>query len=126
MTDVPDKIPSFEEPRPKFSCPNLFNSSHTLQSDSYDLSETFMHNLEERCSDFQSVNSISKNLTDVTDSSEFRYPYVVLLCMFLAISLTVLFQITKVCSLLEWSFIISIAVSSDHSQLRCTGFAGSR
>ena len=32
---------------------------------------------------------------------------------------------SKVCSLLEWSFIISIAVSSDHSQLRCTGFAGS-
>ena len=31
----------------------------------------------------------------------------------------------KVCSLLEWSFIISIAVSSDHSQLRCRGFAGS-
>ena len=34
-----------------------------------------MHKLEERCSDFQSVNSISKDLTDVTDSSEFRYPY---------------------------------------------------
>ena len=32
---------------------------------------------------------------------------------------------TKVCSLLEWSSIISIAVSSDHSQLRCTDFAGS-
>ena len=31
----------------------------------------------------------------------------------------------KACALLEWSFIISIAVSSDHSQLRCTGFAGS-
>ena len=31
----------------------------------------------------------------------------------------------KVFSPLEWSFIISIAVSSDHSQLRCTGFAGS-
>ena len=31
----------------------------------------------------------------------------------------------KVCSLLEWSFIISIAVSNDHSQLRYTGFAGS-
>ena len=103
VIDVSDKIPSFEEPRPKFSCPNLFNSSHTLQSDSDDLSETFMHNLEERCSDFQSVNSISKNLTDVTDSSEFRYSYfrlpsfknVVLLCVFFAISLTVLFQITK-------------------------------
>ena len=103
MTDVSDKIPSFEEPRPKFSCPNLFNSSHTLQSDIDDLSETFMFNLEKRCSDFQSVNSISKNLTDVTDSSEFRDPYfrlpsfknVVLLCVFFAISLTVLFQITK-------------------------------
>ena len=100
MIHVSDKIPSFEEPRPKFSCPNLFNSSHTLQSDLDDLSETFMHNLEERCSDFQSVNSISKNLTDVTDSSEFRYPYfrlpsfknVVLLCVFFAISLTVLFS----------------------------------
>ena len=97
-----DKIPSFEEPRPKFSCPNLFNSSHTLQSDSDDLSETFMHNLGERCSDCQSINSISNNLTDVTDSREFRYPYfplplfknVVLLCVFFAISLTVLFQIT--------------------------------
>ena len=62
-----------------------------------------MHNLEERCSDFQSVNSISQNLTDVSDSSEFSYPYfrlpsfknVVLLCVFFAISLTVLFQITK-------------------------------
>ena len=62
-----------------------------------------MHNLEERCSDFQSVNSISKNLTDVTDTSEFRYPYfrlpsfknVVLLCVFFAISLTVLLQITE-------------------------------
>ena len=75
MTDVSDKIPSFEKPRPKFSCPNPFNSSHTLQSDSDDLSETFMHNLEERCSDFQSVNSLFKNLTDVTDSSEFRCPY---------------------------------------------------
>ena len=32
---------------------------------------------------------------------------------------------TKVCSLLEWSFIISIGVSSDHSQLRCMGFPGS-
>ena len=32
---------------------------------------------------------------------------------------------TEVCSLLEWCFIISIGVSSDHSQLRCTGFAGS-
>ena len=31
----------------------------------------------------------------------------------------------KVCSLLEWCFIISIGVSGDHSQLRCTGFAGS-
>ena len=31
----------------------------------------------------------------------------------------------KVCSLLEWCFVISIEVSSDHSQLRCTGFAGS-
>ena len=74
----------------------------TLQSDSDDLSETFMHNLEERCSDFQSVNSIFKNLTDVSDSSVFRYPYfrltslknVVLFCVFFAISLTVLFQIT--------------------------------
>ena len=26
---------------------------------------------------------------------------------------------------LEWCFVISIEVSSDHSQLRCTGFAGS-
>ena len=103
VIDVSDKIPSFEEPRPKFSCPNPFNSSHTLQSDSDDLSETFMHKLEERCSDFQSGNSISKNLTDVSDSSEFRYPYlrlpsfknVVLLSVFFAISLTVLFQITK-------------------------------
>ena len=103
VIDVSDKIPSFEEPRPRLSCPNLFNSSHTLQSDSDDLSETFMHNLEERCSDFQSVNSISQNLTDVSDSSEFSYPYfrlpsfkhVVLLCVFFAISLTVLFQITK-------------------------------
>ena len=51
----------------------------------------------------KAVNSISKNLTDVTDLSEFRYPYfrlpsfknVVLLCVFFAISLTVLFQITK-------------------------------
>ena len=32
----------------------------------------------------------------------------------------------KVCSLLEWCFIISIGVSSDHSHLRCTCFAGSR
>ena len=32
--------------------------------------------------------------------------------------------LTEVCSLLEWCFIISIGVSSDHSQLRCTGFAG--
>ena len=24
---------------------------------------------------------------------------------------------------LEWCFIISVGVSSDHSQLRCTGFA---
>ena len=31
----------------------------------------------------------------------------------------------KVCSLLEWCFIISIGVSSDHSQLRCRGFVGS-
>ena len=31
----------------------------------------------------------------------------------------------QVCSLLEWCFIISIGVSGDHSQLRCTGFAGS-
>ena len=30
----------------------------------------------------------------------------------------------NVCSLLEWCFIISIGVSSDHSQLKCTGFAG--
>ena len=103
VIDVSDKIPSFEEPRPKLSCPTLFNSSHTLQSDSDDLSETFMHNLAERCSDFQSVNSISQNLTDVSDSSEFSYPYfrlpsfrhVVLLYVFFAISLTVLFQITK-------------------------------
>ena len=29
----------------------------------------------------------------------------------------------KVCSLLEWCFIISKGVSSDHSQLRCTGSA---
>ena len=103
VIDVSDKIPSFEEPRPRLSCPNLFNSSHTLQSDSDDLSETFMHNLEERCSDFQSVNSVSQNLTNVSDSSEFSYPYfrlpsfkhVVLLCVFFTISLTVLFQITK-------------------------------
>ena len=105
VIDVSDKIPSFEEPRPRLSCPNLFNSSHTLQSYSDDLSETFMHNLEERprCSDFQSVNSISQNLTDVSDSSEFSFPYfrlpsfkhVVLLCVSFAISLTVLFQITK-------------------------------
>ena len=32
---------------------------------------------------------------------------------------------TKVCFLLEWCFIISVGVSSDHSQLRCTGIAGS-
>ena len=32
--------------------------------------------------------------------------------------------LTKVCSLLEWCFIISIGVSSDHSQLRCTSFTG--
>ena len=32
---------------------------------------------------------------------------------------------TKVCSLSEWCFIVSTGVSSDHSQLRCTGFAGS-
>ena len=32
---------------------------------------------------------------------------------------------TKVCSLSEWCFIFSIGVPSDHSQLRCTGFAGS-
>ena len=32
---------------------------------------------------------------------------------------------SKVCSLLEWLFIISIWVSSDRSQLRCMGFAGS-
>ena len=31
-------------------------------------------------------------------------------------------SLTKVCSLLEWCFVISIEVSSDHSQLRCTGF----
>ena len=31
----------------------------------------------------------------------------------------------KVCSLLEWCFIISTGVSGDHSQLMCTGFAGS-
>ena len=31
----------------------------------------------------------------------------------------------KVCSLLEWCFNISVGVSSDSSQLRCTGFAGS-
>ena len=34
-------------------------------------------------------------------------------------------DLSKICSLSEWSFIISIAVSSDHSQLRFTGFAGS-
>ena len=34
-------------------------------------------------------------------------------------------ELPKVCSLQEWCFIISIEVSSDHSQLRCTGFAGS-
>ena len=102
MIDVSDKTSSFEEPRSKFSCPNFFNSSHTLQSDSDDLSETFMHNLEDKCSDFQSVNSISKNLTDVTESSEFRYPYfrfpsfknVVSLGVFFDISLTVLLQVT--------------------------------
>ena len=32
---------------------------------------------------------------------------------------------SKVCSLSEWCFIISIGVSSDHSHLRCMGFAGS-
>ena len=31
----------------------------------------------------------------------------------------------KVCSLAEWCFMISKRVSGDHSQLRCTGFAGS-
>ena len=35
------------------------------------------------------------------------------------------FKNTEVCSLLEWCFIILIGVSSDHSQLRCTDFAGS-
>ena len=29
----------------------------------------------------------------------------------------------KVCSLLEWCFIVSIEVPSDHFQLRCKGFA---
>ena len=33
--------------------------------------------------------------------------------------------ILKVCSLLAGCFIISIGVSGDHSQLRCTGFSGS-
>ena len=32
---------------------------------------------------------------------------------------------TKVCSLLEWCFIISMEVSNDHSHLKCRGFAGS-
>ena len=32
---------------------------------------------------------------------------------------------TEVCSLLEWSFIISLGVSSDPSQFIYTGFAGS-
>ena len=34
-------------------------------------------------------------------------------------------DLSKVCSLSEWSFIISVAVSSDHFQLRCTDFVGS-
>ena len=33
--------------------------------------------------------------------------------------------LSKVYSILEWCFVISVGVSSDHSQLRCTGFAGS-
>ena len=35
--------------------------------------------------------------------------------------------LSKVCTLLEWWLIISVEVSSDsdHSQLRCLGFAGS-
>ena len=37
----------------------------------------------------------------------------------------VIFDVSEVCSLLEWCFIISVGVSSDHSHLRCTGFAGS-
>ena len=38
----------------------------------------------------------------------------------------VLFKsIFKVCFLLEWCFIISVEVCSDHFQLKCTGFAGS-
>ena len=34
--------------------------------------------------------------------------------------------VAKVWSLSEWCFIISVGVSSDHSQLRRTGFAGSQ
>ena len=34
-----------------------------------------------------------------------------------------LFIRCKVCSLLEWCFMISIEVTGDHSQIRCTGFA---
>ena len=33
-------------------------------------------------------------------------------------------MVSKVCSLLEWCFIISVGVSSETSHLRCTGFAG--